>query len=76
MSRAIKTCRYCGSRFPHLKFAEGCEWSVNREDIAATCGDCGSVKWCLLKSGRIECARCGKQRDIPLTNSEGERRED
>jgi hypothetical protein len=29
------------------------------DHIAKVCTDCGSAKWCLIKSGKIECSECG-----------------
>lgn len=53
-------CKYCGSRFPHLKFKDGCEWKPGSDDKALAC-ECGSVRWCLLESGKIECHECQKK---------------
>lgn len=52
-----KACKHCGSVFPHLIYKTGCEWTTKPDELAWQC-PCGSVKFCLLKTGAIECAKC------------------
>lgn len=58
----MRKCKYCGSQFPHLRFSDSCEWTTNKDDMALQC-DCGSVKWSILKTGEIECAKCTVKAD-------------
>jgi len=58
-----RACKYCGSRFPHILFADGCEWMTDKDDMAHKC-QCGSVKFCLLKSGEIECSKCSTKQQL------------
>ena len=58
-----RPCKHCGSVFPHVRFADGCEWLTARGDMACKCA-CGSVKFCLLKSGEVECSKCATKQKM------------
>ena len=41
---------------------------TKEDDLALEC-ICGGVTWHILKSGMIECSRCGNRREAPNTES-------
>jgi len=65
-----KSCAHCGSVFPHLIYKTGCEWTTKPDELAYQC-PCGSVKFCLLKSGDVECAKCTEKAPYTVKGAKG-----
>ena len=52
-----KTIEVADIRCEDANLCEECLEDVSEKDFAKVC-DCGSVKWCLRKDGKIECYEC------------------